>query len=162
MKVLAIDPGNTQSAYVYMDGYMPERFGKVDNDELLHLMTREDLRGAPTVIEVVKSYGMSVGQTVFDTCIWIGRFTQQAVTYGKPFFYIPRMAVKMNLCKHSSAKDGNVRVALIDRFALHDRQRGKGTKKNPDVFYGFAADVWQAYAVGVTYLDREAGGEQNV
>ena len=45
-------------------------------------------------------------------------------------------------------KDGNVRQALIDRFGV------VGTKKDPGWFYGFHADIWQAYAVGVTYMDR--------
>lgn len=94
---------------------------------------------------MIASYGMPVGKEVFDTCVWIGRFIENSTGYS----YVYRKDEKMNLCHSMKAKDSNIRQALIDRFGV------VGTKKNPGWFYGFKADVWQAYAVGVTYLDME-------
>lgn len=99
------------------------------------------------VIEMIASYGMAVGKEVFDTCVWIGRFKEIALFNNIKVEYIYRKDEKMNICHSMKAKDSNIRQALIDRFGA------VGTKKNPGWFYGFKADVWQAYAVGVTYLD---------
>ena len=77
------------------------------------------------VIEMIANYGMAVGKTVFDTCVWIGRFIEIAEHRHTETEYIYRKDEKMNICHSMKAKDSNIRQALIDRF-------GKvGTKKNP-------------------------------
>jgi hypothetical protein len=156
VKILAIDPGNIKSAYVLMDAetYKPLEFGILENEQLLlqmeELFIAEDIE--TVVIEKIASYGMAVGATVFDTCIWIGRFSQVAnYHFGCKVEYIYRSEEKMNLCHSMKAKDANIRQALIDRFGE------VGTKRSPGWFYGVSKDIWAAIAVGVTYLDKVSG-----
>jgi len=144
--ILAIDPGNTESAYVLVDeDYRPTEFAKIGNEELLRMIDEVPFPlYDEAVIEMVASYGMPVGKEVFDTCVWIGRFAQAA---GTRVEFIYRKDVKLNLCGQTRAKDSNIIQALKDRFG------DKGTKKNPGWFYGVSKDVWSAVAVGVTYHD---------
>lgn len=167
MMILSIDPGNEYSAYSLLDEDLrPVEFGKVKNHELLSII--EDMCNAYEVssidsaykttlprfdhfaIEMIGHYGtgMPAGKTVFDTCVWIGRFTElyHSITNEEPV-YIMRKDEKINLCGNMKAKDGNIRQALIDRFGP------VGTKKNPGWFYGVSKDVWSAIAVGVTFHD---------
>jgi hypothetical protein len=58
-------------------------------------------------------------------------------------------------CHSAKAKDSNIRQALADRFAPGEPNYGKGTKANQGWFYGFSADVWQAYALAVYAADQE-------
>lgn len=150
-RILAIDPGNVESAYVLMDSetYKPIEFGKVENNIMLDLIF--DYVYDDFVIEMIQSYGMGVGKSVFDTCVWIGRFVQQASHFTDKIEYIYRAEEKMNLCHSMKAKDSNIRQALIDRFGE------VGTKNKKGYFYGFKKDIWASYAVGVTYLDKESG-----
>lgn len=152
MAILAIDPGNEQSAYVLMRPDLSViAKGIVKNEELLQLIPSHP-NDTELAIEMVASYGMAVGETTFETVFWIGRFYEAARKFRRRA-RIKRMDVKMHICSNSRAKDANIRQALIDRFAKHDKKRGTGTKANTDWFYGFKADIWQAYAVGVTYGD---------
>ena len=154
--IIGIDPGPVNSAYAVAneDDYKPVEVEILPNDEVLKRIAnaKEDW----FVIEMVASYGMAVGKDVFETVCWIGRFYQAAIMFGfreDMCRRIYRGDVKMNLCQSMRAKDANVNRALVDRFAQHDLKSGKGTKKNPDWFYGFNADKWAAYGVVVTFAD---------
>lgn len=163
--ILAIDPGNVESAFVWMDeyDYRPICTDKATNDLVLQKLIDTPVYNA-VVIEMVSHYGkdISVGKEVFDTCVWIGRFTQAVVMSGAPVYYVYRRDEKINLCGSMKANDSNIMRALIDRFAKHDFKSGKGKKTNPDWFYGFAKDIWAAYAVGVTYLDQKKLAEKGL
>jgi hypothetical protein len=148
--LLAIDPGNEKSAYCFInkETYQPIEFGILPNKEL-----RELILDYPTeidmAIEMVASYGMAVGSTIFETCLWIGRFIEcykrNNVKEPKKVY---RKDVKLHICNSPRAKDSNIRQALIDRFGE------VGTKAEKGFFYGFKSDIWSAYAVGVFYLDK--------
>ena len=157
MMLIAIDPGNVESAFVRIDDqYKLYEHEKIRNEELVNRIYGYSRICDQVVIERIASYGMAVGRSVFETCEWIGRFTQMAVEHSLPVDYVFRIDEKMALCRDACAGDANIRRALIDRFARHDLRTGKGTKKNPDYFYGFAKDEWAAMAVAVTFLDRRS------
>lgn len=166
--ILAIDPGNIESGVVLIreKDLKPLVTEKIENDNLLDnlIMDRyeryDDIECIDHIaIEMIASYGMSVGKTVFDTCVWIGRFLQTQYDKEIKIKYIYRKDEKINLCGSMKAKDSNIVQALIDRFAPNTSNKGKGTKKEPGWFYGFKKDIWQAYAVGVTYADMHLKGE---
>ena len=156
--ILAIDPGDIESAYVLVENDLSKVVdkGKISNEELKRKLEIEWSYSSCVVppidyiaMEMIASYGMAVGKTVFDTCVWIGRFYQICLDhYGIEPTLIYRMDEKMALCHDSRAKDSNIRQALIDRFGVI------GTKKNPGYFYGFKKDIWAAMAVAVAYHDK--------
>lgn len=157
--ILSIDPGCFESAYTVIDEQTlkPVEFAKVKNNLLLGYLYGDRFTAHKVdkfAIEMVASYGMSVGKEVFDTVLWIGRYFEVIYSdYDNEATLIYRQDEKLNLCGTKRAKDSNIVQALIDRFAYNVPNKGKGSKKVPGWFYGFAADVWQAYAVGITYYD---------
>lgn len=155
--ILSIDPGNTETAYALIgEDYFPIEKGKVLNNVFIYEILPRVLKQSKYVaIEMIASYGMAVGMTVFETCVWIGRFSQKALDDNAKVYYVYRKEVKINLCGSTKAKDTNITAALVDRFSYpqHKDKGGKGTTKDQGWFYGFSKDVWAAYAVGVTFKD---------
>lgn len=154
MIILSIDTGTTKSGYCFMsDSYELFEHGKLDNEEILNKIYDSDFD--TLVVEMIASYGMSVGQSVFESCIWIGRFIEAATKYKNARIdKIYRKDEKINLCGSMKAKDSNIRQALIDRFAKFDFKNGKGTKNNRDFFYGVSKDAWMAIACAVCSIDK--------
>ena len=135
MILLAIDPGSEQSAFVLYttaDKEIHEK-GILENSEILNLVAHEVYD--KLIIEMIACYGMPVGKTVFETCVWIGRLIEAA---KRPYHFIYRKDEKMFLCNSMKAKDSNIRQALID---LLGKEKTKGCSK----------DMWAALAVAVTY-----------
>lgn len=151
MRILAIDPGPTMSAYVMLrDG----AFNVGESAKLPNQAVREHVElmcdGAAVDLvacEQVRSYGMRVGAEVFDTVEFSGQLHEVVTWRGVEWLYVPRLDVKLHICRSPLAKDANIRQALIDRLG------GKGTKANKGPLYGVKADVWQALALAVTVSD---------
>jgi hypothetical protein len=150
--IIAIDPGPVQSAYAGWDGERITSFHLLENYELLHLLNIKTPGPCENlVVEQIQCFGMPVGESIFETVFWSGRFCE---TWGKEFHRLPRRAVKMHLCQSMRAKDSNVIQALVDRFAPLAPNKGKGRKVEPGFFYGFKRDIWQAFALAVTWWDQ--------
>lgn len=147
--VLAIDPGPVESGWCAMRGDEVIKCGVWSNASVLH-----HLQGgwADTLaIEMIASYGMAVGREVFETCVWIGRFTQ-AWHDPDTVQLVYRKQVTMHLCGTTKANDSNVRRAILDLFP---RTGGGstpqiGTKKKPGPLYGVTSHAWPAIGVALT------------
>lgn len=156
--ILAIDPGNIESAFVVVEDDLSAVVdkGKIENGLLLRKIQDEfiDLALSSAAIEMIASYGMPVGKEVFETCLWIGRFWEAIVRdLQLDPIKIYRKDEKICICRSPKAKDSNIRQALIDRFGP------VGVKKKPGYFYGFKKDIWAAMAVAVAYHDIYLTGE---
>lgn len=155
--IFAIDPGNTESAYVVCSegGKTLLKFDKIENHKMLDIVRMYG--GQNFAIEMVASYGMPVGKDVFETCVWAGRFAQAAVDAGhdEPQ-QIYRKEVKLHLCGSLRAKDSNIRQAILDLFEPSGGGKTPqvGTKKEPGPLYGVSKDVWAALGVALTYAEQ--------
>lgn len=147
MKVLAIDPGNEKSAYVLWNADSEElwEMGIEENDKLVSMLSSLRVGSDVLAVEMIASYGMPVGATVFETCLWVGRFIER---WEDDYTLVYRKDVKLHLCHTSKAKDANIRQALIDRYGE------PGTKKEPGKLYGVKKDIWAALAVAVYAGDK--------
>lgn len=157
MRLLAIDPGNEESALLVYDTDKgaPVDWQKLPNDDALLLAMTLRLGGIDHMaIEMVASYGMAVGASVFETCVWIGRFIQAWRMPGAGLSHecVYRRDVKLHLCGSARAKDANVRQALIDRYG--GKAKAIGRKATPGPLYGLSGDCWSALGVAVTAAEN--------
>ncbi|MGM3268072.1 hypothetical protein ACS2UZ_27095, partial [Bacillus cereus group sp. BC255] len=83
------------------------------NEEIFGLIVHGEWDSV--AIEMIASYGMPVGKEVFETCVWIGRFSERCnlVQNFMPTL-IYRKDVKIHLCGTTKAKDPHIRQRLID------------------------------------------------
>jgi hypothetical protein len=152
LRILAIDPGNTMSAWCLLeDGAFVSAAKEPNADVLGAVRGPDDFNPMPDAlaIEMIASYGMAVGREVFETCLWIGRFMEAWEARGGAVKLIYRKEVKVYHCGTVRATDANVRASLLDRYGP-GRELAVGTKRAPGPLYGISGDQWSALAVALT------------
>jgi hypothetical protein len=152
-RVIGIDPANVASAYCVFENGKPVKFDKIPNEEFFALIKENYVEHETVIfIEDIQSMGMAVGQSVFDTCKYIGRLQLLCEQNRMEYQMVKRTEIKLHHCNTTRAKDTNIRAALIERFG------GKGTKKEPGFFFGIAGnDVWSATAIAIFGSDKING-----
>lgn len=149
--MIGIDPGDTHSAIVSFSGKRVHWIKHEPNAMILGMIRNagDALRGQNVVIEMIASYGMIVGQTIFDTCRVVGQLQEAAESKGAKVTLVFRKTVVAHICHSAKASDANVKQALKDRWGQ------KGTKLAPGVFYGVnGSDQWSAIAIATWGLDN--------
>lgn len=152
MTIFAIDPGPETSAFlkwdscekriIQMDANTPNR---VMIDILCTLAVAEVF-----AIEMVACMGMAVGREVFETVLWVGRFSERC--QHEPIL-VYRRQIKMHHCGSMKAKDTNIRQALIDKYGA------PGTKKAQGVTYGLKSHLWSAFAIATFISETSTEGK---
>ena len=172
-RIIAIDPGTEKTAWVVMDTGTKKIIdhGITQNAEMFEVLNKA--QGSPDVghhdvthmaIEMIASMGMAVGQSVFETAVWIGRFVQEWITYGNTYELVYRADEKLHLCGNPRAKDSNIRTAIMDAYAVGEdgsRIDPVGNKRNPGPLYGISKDVWSAIAVAKVALETKPEDRTN-
>lgn len=142
-RFIAIDPGTTQSAgVVWQDGELVDRLLE-DNSRVRQWLEEQPHNAEQPVsfvFEKVSSYGMPVGESIFQTCFWTGIFIEKTSHKRAPIYLVPRTTIKKLL---KARNDSGVRRRLIERFGE------PGTKANPGFTYGLKKDLWQAFGLAV-------------
>jgi hypothetical protein len=148
-KFLFIDPGNIESGVASVSNDGKIWANKVKNDDVFEIIDSQPFGETRFGIEMVASYGMPVGKTVFDTCVWIGRFFDYIKRKrGQEPDLILRQNIKLHTTHSNKANDAVIRQAMINRWGE------PGTKKAPGATYGFSKDQWQALAGATFMFDR--------
>lgn len=152
--LLALDPGTESTAFCHWD---PDKkkviaTGIKPNDEVVELLVKmkKDNPHQVLVVEMIKSYGNALGDSVLETCVWIGRFIAAWGKWGQ-VERLPRKTIVTHLCNNPRANDSNVRQELINRFGGKEKAIGK--KKTPGPLYKLRGDMWAALAVAITYQE---------
>lgn len=157
MKVLAIDSGSTHSAYVVYDTTSGDviRFNIVENLKMLDCVYESSKYNhcGLMFIEDIECFGMAVGKSVFETCIWIGRFIQQWHLSMNPFHRIKRSEIKLELCNTKRAKDTNIRQSIMDMYGA-TKKEVIGTTKERGPLYGIKSHCWSALAVAIVGTEK--------
>jgi hypothetical protein len=149
VKILALDPGTTQSGWCIYDTKEKAvvHFGLAENQNVINYIN--DGTYDEVAIEMIASYGMAVGAEVFETCVWIGRFVQCCANLNVRHKSVYRKDCKMFLCGTTKAKDANIRQAIIDKFG------GIQSTKPGGKLHGIKSHVWPALAVALTYESKQ-------
>jgi hypothetical protein len=155
MRVAAIDPGPTKSAFVVVN---PDDMAIIDKGHIPNLELRQKLKlwkscgDTKVACEGIQCYGMPVGAETFETCIWIGRYLE---LYQTDFTIVYRKAIKLHLCQNPRAKDPNIRQAILDRYEPTGGGKNPkiGIKKQPGPLFGVATHSWSALAVATYYVE---------
>lgn len=151
--ILAIDPGTIESGYVIVSkGLRIVEAGKVWNHQILDIISNNAGHSNTCLIESMQSYGKPVGQSVFNTCIWIGRFIQSSIHCGVvEYGLIPRKSYAHALCRNTRAvSDAMIRKELEQRFGGY--KPGQPLEK----LVG-SSDVRSAFAMAVYFTDCNRG-----
>ena len=142
--ILAVDPGSSQSAWVWLD---PDRIvdhAKEANADVLAMLR---IIGGTVVIEDISPRQQPLGKEVADTLRWIGRFMEAAQRHAAVHLITRQAVTAYHIDGGTKDADKRIRAAIIERYG------GGNPVKRDHVLHGITADQWSALAIGLAFQD---------
>lgn len=158
MRILGIDPGPVQSAWVSYDTRCRViiNFGQERNEAILTEWTEWGQLDGPAVIEQMAPYGKPLTAPLRETIRWSGRIEQELLrkSFFDPVVYVDRPTVLTWLCgRRNKASKAQAKAALCGRLWNTDL-RGAKTIGGPG--HGMHGDhLWDALACAVWYAETQ-------
>lgn len=154
-RILGVDPGTYQSGWLLWDIPTESVVQTGIDDNVLCQYTlfdpMTDPETQPPTIMALEDVGFQakrVGQEVFTTCKWIGRFTERALSRHVPVLYMGRAGqINPVLIGVASGSVSDLWNALKHRYG------DPGSKKHPGKLYGIRDHMRPALAVAVACMD---------
>ena len=145
MLTYALDPGNKVTALVVLDeNFKVAEHYYLPNEEIYEILQGHSNPSDHLAIEWLQSYGQAVGQSVFMTCRWVGRF-EIAWNYQNHIYMYARPSILAHITGGVRGKKKSaIRQSLILRF---------GGSKKGEPLHGLNEHERDAMAVGVYHMD---------
>lgn len=161
-RIWGIDPSPSKVPFVLVHAFDEHDqapniilHGEPENvDEWEYLFEQHAQMGDVVVCEMVASYGLTAGASLFETCVTIGRLMHLVRdVIGGDMLRVTRQQAKLCLCGRSAGKDANVRAAVLERYPATGGGANPvlGTKAQPGALYGIKGDLYAALAVAIAY-----------
>ena len=161
MRVLGVDPGTKESAYVIYD---PARQRVVsaltaDNDAFrnhLHEHVTVNPLDVLAIEQMVSTYRTAVGAETLETVWWAGRFFDVWFRSSPNVYRVPREQVRKHFAVALQANirhvgDPEIRRGIFDRWG--GKEHAVGSKKNPGPLFGIKGHEFAALAVAITWSE---------
>ena len=153
--VLGIDPGDVFSGLVEWDGARIIHAMRIENKEALHVLM--NTRCTDVAIEEIVLWGKG-GKNISGAIKWSGRFEQAAEFMGLSVHSLYRKTIAAHLTGLAKYGDTKIRAALIERFGPPPSKGCDNPVYNGCKIPGKKNDKWAAWAVAVTWWDKNCGG----
>jgi len=151
MKILAIDPGTTQSAYILWNTEKQTVLscGLMDNNPFVkkYISFVQCKMADLIAVEMIQNYGFQMGRSTIETIMFVGELkafwdanhydVTEFKLYGRP-------TIKGHF---NAKKDAMIRASLRMRYGEHEFKKG-------GKFYGVKKDIWSAMAIAVALTEN--------
>jgi len=145
--VLAIDPGPTRCAFVFLEDARLDLRGIEDTDAVVRMAREAAAEEVHVAIETIEPWAGVVGPAALDTMRVVGRLEEAA--HAAPSVTLLKRSAVLKALGVTGLPKGKAQAAV--RLLLLDMWGGGNPARRDHPLHGVRDDVWSALAVAVAF-----------